>query len=93
MLADHELIKELLCTQHFIELLRAGGPSAQMKAIECSRTELGPCAMNAYPVRSFLSSFVTILLRAFKISSALRSHRHHTVVDVSWRVMLCLKIE
>lgn len=35
--------------QKFIELLRSGSADAQAQAIQCSRTDLGPCALNAYP--------------------------------------------
>nr|XP_024373806.1 uncharacterized protein LOC112281474 isoform X3 [Physcomitrium patens] len=48
VLEDPRLLFRLY-KQNFIELLRAGGPNAHMKAIECSRTHLGPCALDAYP--------------------------------------------
>ncbi|KAL2631744.1 hypothetical protein R1flu_016430 [Riccia fluitans] len=35
--------------QRFLELLRGGRPDQQQQAIICSRTTLGPCALNAYP--------------------------------------------
>ncbi|XP_024530660.1 uncharacterized protein LOC9646305 [Selaginella moellendorffii] len=38
-----------LYKQHFIEILRGGGNAARLQAIECSRSQLGPCALNAYP--------------------------------------------
>lgn len=48
VLEDQRILFRLY-KQNFIELLRAGGPTAHMNAIECSRTQLGPCALNAYP--------------------------------------------
>lgn len=42
----------------FIELLRSGTEEARDSAIECIRTALAPCALDAYPVvASFLFNF------------------------------------
>ncbi|KAH9305142.1 hypothetical protein KI387_009546, partial [Taxus chinensis] len=48
VLEDQHLLFRLQ-KQKFIELLRSGDEDARNTAISCSRTALGPCALNAYP--------------------------------------------
>ncbi|KAG6557976.1 hypothetical protein Mapa_000155 [Marchantia paleacea] len=48
LLEDPHLLFRLQ-KQRFLELLRGGEPNQQQQAILCSRTTLGPCALNAYP--------------------------------------------
>ncbi|KAL3689657.1 hypothetical protein R1sor_015966 [Riccia sorocarpa] len=48
LLEDPHLLFRLQ-KQRFLELLRGGDPERQQQAIMCSRTTLGPCALNAYP--------------------------------------------
>lgn len=42
-----------------MELLRRGTGEARDSAIECTRTALAPCALDAYPVCFFLLNFMT----------------------------------
>jgi len=42
--------------QKFIELLRKGTAEDRDSAIECLRTALAPCALDAYPVSEFVNS-------------------------------------
>ncbi|KAJ9177234.1 hypothetical protein P3X46_012472 [Hevea brasiliensis] len=48
VLDDHRLLFRLQ-KQKFIELLRSGTEEARDSAIECIRTALAPCALDAYP--------------------------------------------
>ncbi|KAJ9170716.1 hypothetical protein P3X46_018805 [Hevea brasiliensis] len=48
VLDDHRLLFRLQ-KQKFIELLRSGTDEARDSAIECIRTTLAPCALDAYP--------------------------------------------
>lgn len=48
ILHDHRLLFRLQ-KQKFIELLRKGTPEARASAIDCIRTALAPCALDAYP--------------------------------------------
>uniref|UniRef100_A0A2P2LJG1 Uncharacterized protein LOC8262870 isoform X2 n=1 Tax=Rhizophora mucronata TaxID=61149 RepID=A0A2P2LJG1_RHIMU len=48
ILDDHRLLFRLQ-KQKFIELLRRGTEEARAAAIECIRTTLAPCALDAYP--------------------------------------------
>ncbi|KMT09336.1 hypothetical protein BVRB_6g134310 isoform A [Beta vulgaris subsp. vulgaris] len=48
ILNDHRLLF-CLQKQKFIELLRRGTPEDRDSAIECVRTSLAPCALDAYP--------------------------------------------
>ncbi|KAJ4846718.1 hypothetical protein Tsubulata_032384 [Turnera subulata] len=48
VLDDHRLLFRLQ-KQKFIELLRKGTQEARASAIECIRTALAPCALDAYP--------------------------------------------
>ena len=43
-----------------MELLRRGTDEARDSAIECIRTALAPCALDAYPVCLLLLNFMTI---------------------------------
>ena len=40
----------MYCIQKFIELLRKGTAEDRDLAIQCLRTALAPCALDAYPV-------------------------------------------
>ncbi|PKI50123.1 hypothetical protein CRG98_029447 [Punica granatum] len=48
ILEDHRILFRLQ-KQKFIELLRRGKPEDRHAAIECLRTSLAPCALDAYP--------------------------------------------
>lgn len=53
------------CVQKFIELLRKGTPEDRDLAIQCLRTALAPCALDAYPV-SILHIHGLLSIDAFK---------------------------
>ncbi|KAJ6774421.1 RAN-BINDING PROTEIN IN THE MICROTUBULE-ORGANISING CENTRE PROTEIN [Salix purpurea] len=58
ILDDRRLLFRLQ-KQKFMELLRRGTDEARDSAIECIRTALAPCALDAYPVCLFLLNFMT----------------------------------
>lgn len=43
----------IFLVKKFIELLRRGTEEARDSAIQCMRTDLAPCALDAYPVFFF----------------------------------------